>query len=64
MNTNIDLNEVKRLLLKKLSNSLSETEEQLLHQWINTSPQNRALAQKIHSRLFLTHAILDENELS
>ena len=49
MNTNIDLNEVKRLLLKKLSNSLSETEEQLLNQWINTSPQNRALAQKIPS---------------
>ena len=64
MNTNIDLNEVKRLLLKKLSNSLSETEEQLLNQWINTSPQNRALAQKIHSSFFLTHAILDENELS
>ena len=52
MNTNIDLNEVKRLLLKKLSNSLSETEEQLLNQWINTSPQNRALAQKIHSSFY------------
>ena len=64
MNTNIDLNEAKRLLLKKLSNNLSETEEQLLNQWINTSPLNKALAQKIHSRHFLSHAILDENELS
>lgn len=34
MDTNTDLDEIKRLLLKKLSGDLSKTEEELLNQWI------------------------------
>lgn len=64
MNINIDSNEIKRLLLKKVSDHLNEAEDELLNQWINASPQNKALAQKICSKYFLTHAILDENEAS
>ena len=62
MDTNTDLDEIKRLLLKKLSGDLSEAEEELLNQWINASPQNETLARRISSKQFLTHAILDENE--
>lgn len=62
MDTNTDIDEIKRLLLKKLSGDLSKTEEELLNQWINASPQNETLARRISSKQFLTHAILDENE--
>lgn len=62
MTSNTELREAKKLLLKKLSGTILESEEKQLDVWREKDPLNQALFDRVLSEQFLSRAILDENE--
>lgn len=62
MINDVDINKVKNWLLKKIAGTISEKEEKLLHEWINQSPQNMALADRVFSKDFLISAVTEDNK--
>lgn len=53
--------ELKRLLLKKINGEISAEEAERLQRWMDGDVRNRELVERICSRDFLQHAILDKN---
>lgn len=51
-----------KLLLKKLNRTITASEEKELEQLIETNEGSRKLAERVLSRDFLCHAILDDNK--
>ena len=62
MPTEPNINDIKRWLLKELDGTIGEAEKAQLETWKKESPQNEALAQRIHSAHFLRQAVLDSNK--
>ena len=52
----------KRLLLKKLTGDITTSEEEMLKRWMEEDESNRRLAERVLSKEFLCHAILDPNK--
>ena len=57
-----NIRQVKQWLLKDLAGTISEAEKAQLEAWIKASPENEALARRIHSTHFLRQAILEPNK--
>lgn len=62
MSKNCDLTKAKKLLLKKLTGTITAPEDETLQAWMAESESNRKLAERVFSEDFLSKAILDRNK--
>ena len=62
MESNITSQTIKRWLLKKLAGTLTDEEASQLRVWMEASPANKRLAERITSVAFLKQAMLDKNK--
>ena len=52
MNNHLDTQLIIRLLTKELTDELNESEEKQLNQWLNESPLNKELYERLHSKKY------------